>query len=105
VLVEASAGGKIGIGYTYSHAAIAHLISDSFQPLLLGIDVFASGAAWQAMLWSVRNLGRAGLCATAIAAVDAALWDLKGRLLGVRDRQHGSRQHLPDWRIRTSAPI
>ena len=26
VLVEASAGGRIGIGYTYSHAAIAHLI-------------------------------------------------------------------------------
>jgi L-alanine-DL-glutamate epimerase-like enolase superfamily enzyme len=83
VLVEVGAGGRIGIGYSYSHAAIAQLINDSLQPLLLGTDVFASGAAWQAMLWSVRNLGRSGLCATAIAAVDAALWDLKGRLLGV----------------------
>ena len=29
----------------------------------------------------VRNVGRAGLAATAISAVDAALWDLKARLL------------------------
>jgi L-alanine-DL-glutamate epimerase-like enolase superfamily enzyme len=29
----------------------------------------------------VRNLGSRGICATAISAVDAALWDLKARLL------------------------
>ena len=33
---------------------------------------------------SVRNLGRPGVAATAISAVDIALWDLKARLLGVR---------------------
>ena len=32
---------------------------------------------------AVRNLGRAGLCATAISAVDTALWDLKAKLLGL----------------------
>jgi L-alanine-DL-glutamate epimerase-like enolase superfamily enzyme len=31
----------------------------------------------------VRNLGRSGLAATAISAVDAALWDLKAKLLGL----------------------
>ena len=30
---------------------------------------------------AVRNLGREGLAATAISAVDAALYDLKARLL------------------------
>ena len=30
---------------------------------------------------AVRNLGRPGLAATAISAVDAALWDLKARIL------------------------
>ena len=32
---------------------------------------------------AVRNLGREGLAATAISAVDAALYDLKARLLGL----------------------
>jgi L-alanine-DL-glutamate epimerase-like enolase superfamily enzyme len=31
----------------------------------------------------VRNLGRQGICATAISAIDAALWDLKARLMDV----------------------
>ena len=33
------------------------------------------------MQHAVRNLGREGLSATAISAVDAALWDLKAQLL------------------------
>jgi L-alanine-DL-glutamate epimerase-like enolase superfamily enzyme len=32
---------------------------------------------------TVRNMGREGLAATAISAVDVALWDLKAKLLGV----------------------
>ncbi|HTV87692.1 MAG TPA: enolase C-terminal domain-like protein, partial [Stellaceae bacterium] len=35
-------------------------------------------------LWrAVRNLGRSGLAATAISAIDTALWDLKAKLLGL----------------------
>ncbi len=37
--------------------------------------------AWSAMVRSIRNLGRPGIASMAIAAVDAALWDLKARLL------------------------
>jgi L-alanine-DL-glutamate epimerase-like enolase superfamily enzyme len=32
---------------------------------------------------AVRNLGRSGLVACAISAVDTALWDVKARRLGV----------------------
>jgi hypothetical protein len=41
----------------------------------------AIAATWDAMVASVRNVGRPGIAATAISAVDAALWDLKARLL------------------------
>jgi L-alanine-DL-glutamate epimerase-like enolase superfamily enzyme len=34
------------------------------------------------MARAVRNVGRPGIAATAISAVDIALWDLKARLLG-----------------------
>jgi L-alanine-DL-glutamate epimerase-like enolase superfamily enzyme len=37
----------------------------------------------QAMLRACRNLGRPGVAACAISAVDVALWDLKARLLDV----------------------
>jgi len=40
-----------------------------------------AGAA-EAMARAVRNVGRPGIAATAISAVDIALWDLKARLLG-----------------------
>jgi L-alanine-DL-glutamate epimerase-like enolase superfamily enzyme len=33
------------------------------------------------MVNAVRNLGRSGLAASAISAIDAALWDLKAKLL------------------------
>jgi L-alanine-DL-glutamate epimerase-like enolase superfamily enzyme len=35
------------------------------------------------MLHAIRNLGRPGIVQMAIASVDAALWDLKARLLGL----------------------
>jgi len=37
------------------------------------------GEAWGAMVREVRNMGRPGIAATAISAVDIALWDLKAR--------------------------
>lgn len=40
-------------------------------------------AAWSAMIAKVRNLGRRGVAAMAISAVDAALWDWKCKLLGI----------------------
>jgi L-alanine-DL-glutamate epimerase-like enolase superfamily enzyme len=40
-------------------------------------------ASWESMLRRTRNLGRPGIVSMAISAVDAALWDLKARLLGV----------------------
>jgi L-alanine-DL-glutamate epimerase-like enolase superfamily enzyme len=37
--------------------------------------------AWLTMVRAIRNDGRPGIASMAIAAVDAALWDLKARLL------------------------
>src|SRR5207249_3885680 len=51
------------------------------RDLILGRDPFAVTASWQAMVQAIRNLGRPGIVSMAIAAVDAALWDLKARLL------------------------
>jgi L-alanine-DL-glutamate epimerase-like enolase superfamily enzyme len=83
VTVEADAGGATGIGYTYSDASIVELIRDLLGSCVLKQDAWNVEALWLRMQRQVRNLGRAGLAATAISAVDCALWDLKSRLLGV----------------------
>jgi L-alanine-DL-glutamate epimerase-like enolase superfamily enzyme len=83
VLVEVLAGGKTGLGYSYADTSTALLIDQSLAPRLIGHDAFAIGGAWRTMVQQIRNLGRPGIASMAIAAVDNALWDLKGKLLNV----------------------
>lgn len=83
VLVEAAAGGEVGLGYSYTHATAAGLIGRALAPVVAGGNAFAVPRHWEAMVAAVRNIGWRGLAATAISAVDSALWDLKARLLGV----------------------
>ena len=83
VLVEASAGGMRGLGYTYADVATAHLISEMLAHVVTGRDAMAVPGCWLAMVEAIRNLGRPGIASMAISAVDAALWDLKARLLDV----------------------
>ena len=63
--------------------ATAQLIGKTLAPKIAGLDALATGAAWHTMVHAIRNLGRPGICSMAIAAVDNALWDLKGKCLGV----------------------
>ncbi|HEV7277480.1 MAG TPA: enolase C-terminal domain-like protein [Devosiaceae bacterium] len=83
VVAEVAAGDCTGLGYTYSAAATAALIEELLAPVLRGEDAFATEGLWQAMVGKVRNVGLGGIAATAISALDVALWDLKARLLGV----------------------
>jgi L-alanine-DL-glutamate epimerase-like enolase superfamily enzyme len=83
VLVEVLAGGKTGLGYSYADTSTALLIDQSLAPRLIGHDALAIGGAWRTMVQQIRNLGRPGIASMAIAAVDNALWDLKGKLLNV----------------------
>ncbi len=83
VLVEIDAGGKTGLGYTYTSASVLPLIRQLLTKTIQRFDAFDIPGAWLAMQRSVRNLGREGLAATAISAVDCALWDLKAKLLDV----------------------
>ncbi len=80
VVVHAAAGGREGVGYTYADAPVAGLVA-KLAGVVEGRDAMNPPAAWRAMQVSVRNLGRAGAAACAISAVDAALWDLKAKLL------------------------
>lgn len=81
VLVEAHANdGTTGLGYTYSHTSAASLIEDLLAEQVQQIEATAVYQAHREMVRAVRNLGRPGICACALSAVDIALWDVKARL-------------------------
>jgi L-alanine-DL-glutamate epimerase-like enolase superfamily enzyme len=83
VLVEIEAGGETGLGYTYADPALVPFIHNTLAPLLADRSAFDIPGATAALWRGIRNLGRPGLTASAIAAVDIALWDAKAKLLGV----------------------
>ena len=81
VVVHVQGGSETGMGYTYADGAAAGLVSGLLADSIKDKTSFDLPGAWAAMWRAVRNVGRSGLAACAISAVDAALWDLKARLL------------------------
>ena len=80
-----SAGGT-GCGYTVLNAghgdAVVPIIDNVFSRTLLADDPRCIERMWARMWRSHHYSGRGGLVSFAIAAVDVALWDLRGRTLG-----------------------
>lgn len=83
VLAEVDAADATGIGWSYTDAGAVAVVRDLLAPALRDRDVHAIEGAWQGMVAAVRNVGATGIAASAIAAVDIALWDLRARLLGL----------------------
>jgi L-alanine-DL-glutamate epimerase-like enolase superfamily enzyme len=83
VLVDVEAAGQRGIGYSYAAAGAVEVIDDILAKAVIGKDCFAIPLLWTAMVGAVRNIGWRGIAASAISAVDVALWDLKARILDV----------------------
>ena len=81
VVVTAYAGGRSGLGWTYSTHAAAAIVRDHLAAAVARRDVDDVASCWQAMHRACRNLGTRGVVMQAISAVDVALWDLKARLL------------------------
>jgi len=83
VTAQVTASAMKGFGYTYASRAAAVVIADTLAPVLEGREALDTAARWLDMVRAVRNIGRPGIASMAIAAVDAALWDLKAKALGV----------------------
>jgi L-alanine-DL-glutamate epimerase-like enolase superfamily enzyme len=84
VVVHVHTAEASGLGWTYAPAAAGHLISEMLAEVVVGRSALDVPGINAAMAKAVRNVGRDGVAATAISAIDVALWDLKSRLLGVR---------------------
>ena len=83
VVVHVASGGQEGVGYSYGDRSAAGLVTHTLGKVVEGHCALDPQGAWRLMQNKVRNLGREGVAACAISAVDVALWDLKAKLLGV----------------------
>jgi len=83
VLVEVTAAGATGLGYTYADSAAAILIRDKLADEIKQKDALDVQKGWSAVVRAIRNLGRPGIASMAISAVDIALRDLKAKILRV----------------------
>ncbi len=81
VVVELTADGIAGLGYSYANVAAAHAAEELVKREILNRDPFDIPALHSAIDRQVRNWGRPGVVASAISAIDTCLWDLKARLL------------------------
>lgn len=83
VTFHVRAGSSEGFGYTYADKSAAELAKGTLIQVIEGRDPMDLPRLFAEMVARVRNHGRPGIAQMAIAAVDAALWDLKAKLLGL----------------------
>lgn len=62
---------------------VAQLIDRALGPLILDRDPLNTAVIWDTLYNWTRDQGQKGLTISAISAVDIALWDIKGRALGL----------------------
>lgn len=76
----------IGIGETYGGYFCPELIPpavDFYKPILLGRTVDQIEQCWADMYHCENFWGRVGLGPIVLSGIDAALWDLKGKITGL----------------------
>lgn len=86
---------KAAVGSSGVCASIVSCIENELKPILMGKDAKNINRLWEEMYNGTRDhyalsrgrrfpiLGRRGLTVSAMSGIDTALWDLKGKALGV----------------------
>jgi L-alanine-DL-glutamate epimerase-like enolase superfamily enzyme len=82
VRVEGS-DGTAGMGYAYTGPGADVLVRNGLREAIAHLDDDDVGTCWNVMVDRVRNYGRQGIAASAISAVDIALWDARARRRGL----------------------
>jgi len=82
-----TADGVVGWGEAFTQGLeppqiSAAVIEHSLAPIVVGEDPLATEVLWHRMYHATRDFGRKGSVVSAISAIDIALWDIAGKVLG-----------------------
>lgn len=84
MLVEvATDQGVVGWGECYGPAVMTAAVVESVAPWLIGEDPLRTEYLWQMIYARLRDHGQKGLVIEGLSGIDIALWDIKGKSLGV----------------------
>ncbi len=92
--------GLTGTGMTAitEEEVIGSIVNEIASHALIGLDPLRHEQIWEKLYWLLTPRGQSGYASHAIAAIDLALWDLKGKALG-----------QPCWRLlggaRSEVPV
>jgi galactonate dehydratase len=83
-----TAGPHVGIGESYAGYFCPELVAaavEYFKPILLGVDIMEVGihTLWQRMYLCENFWCRTGFGPSVLSGIESALWDLKGKILGL----------------------
>jgi L-alanine-DL-glutamate epimerase-like enolase superfamily enzyme len=94
-----TANGLIGHGISAiaDPVAVASLTNQLVAPAVIGENAMNHEAIWSKLYWRLTPRGQTGLATHAISGVDIALWDIKGKALGVpiASLLGGARKQVP----------
>jgi L-alanine-DL-glutamate epimerase-like enolase superfamily enzyme len=80
------ADGSQGTGYSYTigtgGSSVVALIADHLAPRLIGRDADEIEAIWKSLFFATHATAVGAITALALATIDTALWDLRGRRTG-----------------------
>lgn len=76
--------GLIGTGMTAitEEEVVGTIVNDIASHTLIGADPLRHEQLWDKLYWLLTPRGQSGYASHAMAAIDLALWDLKGKALG-----------------------
>lgn len=76
--------GLVGHGLTgiTEEDVIGQIVNCVAGPAILGDDPLAHERVWDKLYWTLMPRGQTGYAAHALAAIDVALWDIKGKAFG-----------------------
>ncbi len=91
--------GIVGHGLTAitEEDVVAQAVNGAIGPNIVGDDPLLHERIWEKVYWTLMPRGQTGYAAHALAAVDLALWDIKGKALNmpVWKLLGGARERVP----------
>ena len=78
-----ASNGQIGWGEGYGPATVLEAGIQFLKPLVIGQNPLENEVIWSTMYRKTLDYARRGILVASISAIDIALWDLKGKILGL----------------------